>query len=87
MRDPSGREHGRRLHGLDHLRPQHHRADLAGVAAGLGPLCHHDVDADVAVLLRVARAAGERRHQHAVVVRGVDDVLRRRPQRIDQQRR
>ena len=75
-RDAARREHRRRRDLLDHLRPQHDRADLAGVAAGLGALRDDDVDTDVDVLLRVTRAARERRDQDVALVRGVDDVLR-----------
>ncbi len=85
MRDAAGREHRRRRDLLDHLRPQDDRCDLAGVPARFGALCDHDVDADLAVLLRVARAARERGDQHAVVVRSVDHVLGRWPERVDQQ--
>ena len=84
---PPAASTGRRRDRFDHLGPEHHRADLAGVTAGFGALRDDDVDPDVDVLLRVPRAARERRDLDAALVRGVDDVLGRRPERVDEQRR
>ena len=46
--------------GVDHLGPQHDRADLAGVAAALGALGDDDVDAGVLVLRGLVGRAAQR---------------------------
>ena len=46
------------------------------MTARLGALGDDDVDADLDVLLRVPRAARERRDLDPPLMRGVDDVLR-----------
>ena len=80
--DAAGREHRRRRDRVDHLGNEHHRGDLAGVPAGFVTLRDDDVDAVVDVPLRVHRLARERGDLHAVLVRAIDDVLRRRPERV-----
>ncbi len=50
-------------HGVDDLGHEHHGGDLTGVAAGLGPLGHDDVDTRRVVALGVgqgARQGGDR---------------------------
>ena len=88
VRDAAGREH--RASGATASITSGHSTterDLAGVPAGLGALRDDDVDADLLVLLRVPRAARERGDQHLVVVARLDDVLGRRAERVDEQRR
>ena len=80
--DTTGREHGCGRDRVDDLRDEDHRGDLARVPARLVALRHHDVDTVVDVALRVHRLARERRDLHAVLVRAIDDVLRRRPERV-----
>ena len=63
--DAARGEHRRRRHRVDHLGPQHHRADLAGVAAALGALRDDDVDARRLVLQRLVGAAAQRGDQAA----------------------
>jgi hypothetical protein len=70
---------------VDDVRHEHHRGDLAGVAARLGALRDDDVDAVVDVRTGVLGLAGECGHGHAVLVREVDDVLGRRAERVGDQ--
>ena len=55
---------------VDDLRDEHHAPDLAGVAAGLVPLGDDDVHAAGDLRAGVLRLPGQRRHQHAALVRG-----------------
>ena len=64
--DAARGEHRRRRHGVDDLGDEHHRADLAGVAAGLVALGDDDVDAGVLLALGVLRLADEAGDDHAV---------------------
>ena len=84
--DAAGREHRRGRDRVDDLGDEHHRRDLAGVAAGLVALGDDHVDAVVHVALRVLGLAGERGDLHAVLVRLVDHVLGRRAERVRDQR-
>ena len=84
--DAAGREHRRGRDRLHHLGHEHHRRDLTGVAARLVALRDHDVDAVVHVALRVLRLARQRGHSTPCVVRAVDDVLRRRAERVGDER-
>ncbi len=61
--------------------------DLAGVAAGLVALGHDDVDAVAHVRQRVLGGARERGHLDAVLVALLDDVDRRRAERVGDQHR
>ncbi len=63
---------------VDDLGDQHHRTDLAGVAAGLGALGDDQVDARGLVALGVLRASRERTDQPAFLLHPVDQELRRR---------
>ena len=56
------------------------------MAAGLGALRDEHVDAALEVALRVPRAPAERADEHALRVRGLDRVLGRRPERVDEHR-
>ena len=86
--DAAGTEHGYvgtdRVHDLG---GQHHAGDLAGVAAGLVALGDDDVDAVLDVRQRVLGGAGQRGHLDAVLVRLLDDVDRRRAERVGDQHR
>ena len=64
-------------YGVDHVRPQDQRRDVAGVAAGLATLGDDDVDALVHVAFCLLHAAAQRRDLHTVLVGEVDDVLGR----------
>ena len=55
------------------------------MSAGLGALRDDDVDADLDLLLGVALAADESGDEDVVLVRLVDDLLRRRAERVDEQ--
>ena len=85
--DAAGGEHRHvRADGVDHLGHQHHRGDLAAVAAGLGALGDDDVDADA----RPASARGARsRPAPPTNTPGACacsiDVRGRRAERVDQQ--
>src|SRR2546429_7742101 len=83
--DPARREHRRGCDRVDDLGDENHRRDLTGVTAGLVTLGHDDVDAVVHVPLRVHGLAGERRDLDAMLVRLLDDVLRRRTERVRDQ--
>jgi len=78
-------EDGRRLHGLHHLRHEDHGGDLARVAARLRALRDNDVDAGRDLTARVLGRADQRGDQQSPLVRGLDDVRRRRPERVGQQ--
>ena len=83
--DAARGQHRRRRHGVDHLRPEHQAADLAGVAAALVALGDDDVDAGLLVAQRLVGAAAERRHQAARVVDLLDHLRRRRAERVGEQ--
>ena len=55
------------------------------MTTGLGALRDDDVDALLDLLLRVASGADERADEDAVLVREVDDRLRRRAERVDEE--
>ena len=83
--DAAGREHGNRRDLLDHLRPEHDRADLAAVAATLATLGDDDVDAGVGVLAGLVRRTAQRRDLAAFGVDVLDHVGRRRAERVRDQ--
>ena len=83
--DPTGGEHRDRRHRVDDLGDQHHRADLAGVPAGLVTLGDHEVDAGGDVTHGVRRLAGQRGDLDALLVRSRDHVRRRCAERVDDQ--
>jgi hypothetical protein len=62
--------------GVDDLGDQHHRADLAGVSAGLGTLGDDDVDTGRLVALGVNRPPGECADQSTLFLDAVDQELR-----------
>ena len=66
---PPAASTGSRRDRVDDLGDEHHRRDLAGVAAGLGALGDDDVDALLDLLARLLGAADERGDLHAVLVR------------------
>ena len=67
---------------VDDLGHEDHRGDLAAVAAGLRALGDDDVDALGDLPLGVLLRPHQRADDHAGVVRGLDDVGRRRPERV-----
>ena len=76
--DAAGREHrSLPVKGVDDLRPQHHRADLAGVSTCFMALRDDDVDAVLHMTQRVFRRTGKRSDRHTGRVDLVDDVLGR----------
>ena len=83
--DATGGQHRHRGDGVDDLGDQHHRADLAGVPAGLVALGDHEVDAGGDVAHGVRRLAGERGDLDALGVGPLDHVGRRRAERVDDQ--
>ncbi len=84
--DAAGGEHrGPTVKGVNDLRPQHHRADLTGVPACLVALRDDDVHAVLDVALRVFGAARQRGHRNTRRVDLVDDILRRRAERVGDQ--
>ena len=83
--DAAGGQHRHRGDGVDHLGPQHARADVAGVATALGALGDDDVDARVLVPLGLGRRSAQRRHQPPRFVDLVDDVRRRRAEGVGDQ--
>ena len=60
--DTAGGQHRYRRDLLDDLGPQHDRADLTAVPAGLAALGDDDVDAGVGVLAGLRRRAAQRGH-------------------------
>ncbi len=66
--DAARREYGQRGDGVDDFGGEHHRGDLAGVAARLVALCDDDVDARLGVFARVPGAAREGRDEHPALV-------------------
>src|SRR5581483_2894253 len=58
------------------------RTDVAGVTAALGALGDDDVDARVLVGAGLLRRAAQRGHQAARAVDLLDDVARRRAERV-----
>ena len=85
MADAACAEHGRVADGIDDLRDQDHRADLTGVAPGLGALGDDEVDTGVDMSFGVLRLAGERTRLHPQLVATVDHVLWGRAERVDDQ--
>ena len=71
---------------VDHLGDEHHRGDLAAVAAGLGALRDEHVDALHHLALGVRLRADERADEDAVLVRLLGDVGRHRAERVDEHR-
>ena len=67
--------------GVDHLGDQRHGGHLSGVAAGLGPLGHHDVAAGVERPSGVLHLAAHVDHEHAVTVAELDDARPEPPAR------
>ena len=74
-------------HGVDDLGDEHHRADLAGVPAGLGTLRDDQVDAGRLVTLGVLWPPGQSADQPALLLDPVDQELRWRPERVGDERR
>ena len=60
--------------GVDDLRDERHRRNLAGVASRLGPLRDDDVATGLDGQDRVVDLAAHVHHQHAVLVTQLDDV-------------
>ena len=83
---PPAAEHGHGGDGVDDLGDEHHRADLAGVAAGLGALGDDDVDAGRHVALGVDGLAGEGADEAALLLDPVDHELRRRAEGVGHER-
>jgi hypothetical protein len=77
--------HAGRAQRVDDLRPQDHRADVAGVPAGFRTLGDDDVHAVGGMALSMFGRAGQRSHRHPGRVRLVDDVIRRGAQRVGDQ--
>ena len=84
--DAAGGEHGTGRDGLDDLRPQDDRADVAAVAAALAALGDDDVDVGVGVLEGLVRRAAQRRDLAALGVDVVDHVLGRRAEGVGDER-
>ena len=84
--DTAGGQDGNRRDLLDHLRPQHDRADLAAVPTGLAALGDDDVNAGVGVLASLRRRSAQRRDLAALVVDVLDHVRGRGAQRVGDQR-
>ena len=85
MADAACAEHGCVADGVDDLRDQDHRADLTGVAPGLGALGDDEVDTGVDMSFGVLRLAGERSRLHSELVATVDHVLWGRAESVDDQ--
>ena len=83
--DSAGAEHRQRRDRVDDARPEHHRGRAAGVAARLGADCDDEVAARVLVPQRVLFRTGHRRDLDAPGVRTVDELARRRSERVDDQ--
>ena len=83
---PPAAEHRDGRHGVDDLGDEHHRADLAGVAAGLGALGDDDVDAGLHVALGVHAPCRPARARGTPRVGGLDHVLRRRAEGVGHER-
>ncbi len=82
---PARGQHRQRCHRVDHLGPQHDRAHVAGVAPALGALADDDVDAGRLVVQGVLDRAGQRGHEHPVVVHLGDHVVGGRAERVGHQ--
>ena len=75
-RDAARREHRHvGTDGVDHLRDEHHRRDLAAVPARLGALRHDHVDALRDLPLGVLARPDQRADEQPRLVAAVDDVL------------
>ena len=85
--DAAGAEHRDVADGVDDLGDQHHRADLAGVPAGLAALGDDHVDAGVDVALGVLGGARQRADRAAFLLDAFDHVRRRRAEGVDEQHR
>jgi len=80
--DATRAEDGHRSDGVDDLGDEHHRADLARVAARLVPLGDDDVDAGLDVALGVHGLAREGADETALLLHPVDQELRGRPEGV-----
>ena len=80
--DAAGCEHGGRRHGVDDLGHEHHRADLAGVATGLGALGDDQVDAGGTLALGVDDRADEAGDEDVTVVGLGHEVVGRRTEGV-----
>ena len=83
--DATGTEHGD-VDGVDDLGDQHHRADLAGVAAGLGTLGDDQVHPCCLMAFGVLRAPCERADQSALLFDSIDEELWWRPECVGDER-
>src|SRR5439155_10343996 len=83
--DAARGEDGSRSNDVYHLGYEDERGDLAGVTARLVARCDDDVDAGLDLATGMLRRADERGDEHALRMDLVDDVARRRAERVDQQ--
>ena len=85
--DAAGTQHRNAADGIDDLGDQHHRPDLAGVAAGFAALGDDHVDTGVDVTLGVLGRTGEGADGAALLLDAVDHVRRGRAERVHHEHR